>query len=375
VYPALAVLKALTKAERFQPGVESLPSGSSETGLETLWIGSVGGMEAGLVKREGVAFEAIPAAGLHGVSLRAMPNNLLQLGRGTSRSRAILRRFKPDVMFFTGGYLAMPMALAARSLLGARTPTAMYVPDIEPGLALKTLAHFSDVIALTAEDSQPYFRRHSKVTVTGYPTRPELAGWSIDAARRFLKIRPDLPTLLVFGGSKGAHSINQAVVAVLPELLTEMQIVHLSGSADWPEVDAWRGQLAQDLSERYRAYPYLHEEMGAALCAADLVVSRAGASTLGEFPLFGLPAILVPYPYAWRYQMVNAGYLTSRGAALVLNDAELSVKLAPMIRSTIHDPQKLQGMRDAMKALARPQAAAAIADLLSDQARRRRTEI
>ncbi len=128
-----------------------------------------------------------------------------------------------------------------------------------------------------------------------------------------------LPILLVFGGSTGARSINRALLAVLPELLKEMQIIHVSGKLDWAEVEAARGQLSglsgeqADLAQRYRAYPYLHAEMGAALAAADLALSRAGASSLGEFPQAGLPAILVPYPYAWRYQKVNASYLAAAG--------------------------------------------------------------
>jgi len=239
-------------------------------------------------------------------------------------------------------------------------------------LALKTLARFADVIAVTAQDSQAYFRSHPNVIVTGYPTRPELAGWSLESARQALQLSPDLPVLLVFGGSKGAQSINRAVLTALPELLTDMQIIHISGSGDWAEVDARQAQLPEELSNRYRPHAYLHEEMGAALRAADLVVSRAGASTLGEFPLFGLPAILVPYPYAWRYQQVNAEFLARRGAALILADAELSTKLIQTVRNTIHDSQMLHSMRKSMKALAKPQAAQEISGLLDDLAKRRR---
>jgi UDP-N-acetylglucosamine--N-acetylmuramyl-(pentapeptide) pyrophosphoryl-undecaprenol N-acetylglucosamine transferase len=128
-----------------------------------------------------------------------------------------------------------------------------------------------------------------------------------------LHLDPALPVLLVFGGSKGARSINRALLEALPGLLPEMQVLHISGNLDWPEVEAARSALstgeAAAWAERYHAFPYLHDEMGAALAAADLVVARAGASTLGEFPALGLPAILVPYPHAWRYQKVNADYL------------------------------------------------------------------
>jgi UDP-N-acetylglucosamine--N-acetylmuramyl-(pentapeptide) pyrophosphoryl-undecaprenol N-acetylglucosamine transferase len=352
VYPALSVLQALQQTPR--------NSGASpDPGLDVLWVGGVGGIEEDLVKRAGVPYEAVSAAGLHGVGLRSLPGNLWQLSRGYGQARQVLRRFRPEVMFFTGGYVAAPVAAA-----GWRIPSALYVPDIEPALALKFLARFASRIALTTEDSRAYFPGHAGLEVTGYPTRPEMKGWQPAEARRFLGLEADLPTLLVFGGSKGARSINQALLAVVESLLPEMQIVHISGQLDWPEVERLRESRAgSGYIERYHAYPYLHE-MGAALSAADLVVSRAGASALGEFPLFGLPAILVPYPYAWRYQKVNADYLARRGAATILADADLPTQLAPQVRQLMGDAARRAAMRQSMQALARPHAAEAIADLL-----------
>jgi UDP-N-acetylglucosamine--N-acetylmuramyl-(pentapeptide) pyrophosphoryl-undecaprenol N-acetylglucosamine transferase len=322
-------------------------------------------MERELVERSQVPFEAIPAAGVHGVGLRSLPGNLLQLARGYRRSGQILKRFQPDVMLFTGGYVAVPMALA-----GHRVPSVLYVPDIEPGLALKVLARLADRIAVTAEDSQAFLPSHSDVTVTGYPVRPDLALWEKQAALKQFGLGDQLPVLLVIGGSSGARSINRALLAVLPELLPEMQIIHVSGKLDWAEVEAARDRLAgssaqqADLLQRYRAYPYLHAEMGAALAASDLALARAGASTLGEFPQAGLPAILVPYPYAWRYQKVNAGYLAQRGAAVVVLDQDLPHRLAPLVRDLMHDATRLEQMRRSMRSLARPDAARAIAGLL-----------
>ena len=138
VYPALAVLQAI------------------KDNAEVLWIGGEGGMETQLVERSGIPFRTIPAAGVHGIGLRTLPRNLWQLGRGILASRRILREFKPDVLFFTGGYVAVPMALA-----GWKVPSLLYVPDIEPGLALNTLARFAEKIAVTAEDSLPLFQSTS----------------------------------------------------------------------------------------------------------------------------------------------------------------------------------------------------------------------
>ncbi len=311
-------------------------------------------MEEDLVKRAGIPFQAIPAAGLHGVGPFAWPRSLFRLARGTAAARRILREFRPNVLFFTGGYVAGPLALAGRSI-----PTLLYVPDIEPGLALKSVARFADYIAVSVADSQKYFAR--RVHATGYPLRPELAGWDAGKGRRALGLAEDLPTLLIFGGSKGARSINLAVVPNLPVLLERAQVVHISGAADWPAIETARAGLMSAQKSRYHAFPYLHEEMGAALASADLVISRAGASTLGEFPFFGLPAVLVPYPHAWRYQRINADYLAQRGAAVVLRDDALAQELFPAVKALLDNPAKLAAMRAAMRSLAQPQAAQAIA--------------
>ncbi|MDO9348317.1 MAG: glycosyltransferase, partial [Anaerolineales bacterium] len=180
--------------------------------------------------------------------------------------------------------------------------------------------------------------------------------------------------------SKGARSLNNALLKNLPALLELAQVIHISGELDWPNVEAARKHLSKRQAARYLAFPYLHEEMGAALAAADLAVARAGASTLGEFPLFGLPAILVPYPHAWRYQKVNADYLVERGAAVMIEDAQLwsrnrrplSGKLIATVNDLLNNPVKLQSMRAAMGRLSRPQAAADIAHQLSNLAGRRR---
>jgi UDP-N-acetylglucosamine--N-acetylmuramyl-(pentapeptide) pyrophosphoryl-undecaprenol N-acetylglucosamine transferase len=345
VYPALAVHSALT---------------SKVMDVDTLWVGGVGGMEESLVKRQGITFRSVPAAGVHGVGLSTMPRNLALLARGMFAARRILNDFKPDVLFFTGGYVAVPVALAGRSI-----PTMLYVPDIEPGMALKSLARFVDAIAVTTEESQKFFNK--RVYETGYPLRADLALWDRQMATQHLGLSGNLPVLLVFGGSKGAHSINLAVLNNLRDLLEQFEIVHLSGELDWQIVRSRREQLPMELAVRYHALPYLHE-MGAALASADLVVSRAGASCLGEFPLFGLPAILVPYPHAWRYQKVNADYLTRRGAAVILEDHRLNDELMSTLKVLMENPNKLKAMRAAMFELSHPRAAEKIASALIELA-------
>jgi len=351
-----------TNPEPF-PGKQATAGSATTDPLEVLWVGASGGMEADLVKREGLRFEAIPAAGVHGISLRTLPGNLWQLGLGFFSSRRLLRRFNPDVLFYTGGYVGVPMALAAR-LSGAHK-SLLYVPDIEPGLALKTIARYSDCIALTVPESRGFFPNHPSRVVTGYPLRPDLDKWTEAEARLFFALHEQLPILLVFGGSKGARSINQAVAAALPDLLQEMQVIHITGKLDWQMMEGVRAGLPAELLNRYRPFSYLYDEIGAAMLLADLALSRAGASTLGELPLFGVPAILVPYPYAWRYQRVNAAYLVKHGAAVQIEDGELGEQLLPKVRQLMADKEQLQKMSQVMRSLAKPEAASRLATLLS----------
>ncbi|MBI3153601.1 MAG: UDP-N-acetylglucosamine--N-acetylmuramyl-(pentapeptide) pyrophosphoryl-undecaprenol N-acetylglucosamine transferase [Chloroflexi bacterium] len=364
VYPALAVLEALKKlqVEGLQIASSNVvnlqPSTFQPASLQTLWVGGEGGMEEELVKREGISYCSVPAAGVHGVGLRALPGNIAKLTRGVLESRRILRDFKPDVLFFTGGFVAAPMAVAGRNI-----PTVLYVPDIEPGLALKFLSNFSDVVTVTAPDSKKYFSRPERITVTGYPLRADLSSWSREKATQHFGLDATKPTLLVTGGSKGARSINMAVLNHLEELLNIAQIIHLTGSLDWPVVEKAAQALPVQLKSQYHAMPYSHE-MGATLAAADLVVSRAGASTLGEYPFFGLPAVLVPYPYAWRYQKVNADYLAEQNAAVILQDELLEDRLLPVVKDILMNENKREAMRAALKKLSNPNAAKVIASQL-----------
>jgi len=327
--------------------------------LDLLWVGGEGGMEAELVARAGLQLTTLPAAGLHGVGLFALPRNLWQLARGYFAARRVLREFKPDALFFTGGFVAAPVALA-----GGRVPTLAFVPDIKPGFTLRLIARFADVIAVVAEESKQYFRRPERVQVAGYPVRSEIKRWERAKALRHFDLADDLPTLLVFGGSKGARTINDAVLVALPELLMDTQIIHVSGEANWSDVKAAYAMLPKELAARYHPFPYLHDDMGAAFAAADLALCRAGASTLGELPLFGLPAVLVPIPLKGHLQAENATYLQGRGAALILADEKMSAELVNMLRGLINDKARLKAMRTAMAALAAPDAAKHIAALL-----------
>ncbi len=368
MFPALSVAQMVIREWRLLPSAAaqaSAPALAGETGLRqhpVLWVGGVGGMEQVIVARAGLPFAAIYGGGVHGVGWR-LPLNALNLVRGLFQAWRLMRAYRPQALFVTGGFITVPASLAAWL---NRVPVMVYLPDIEPGLAVQLIGRLARRIAVTVEASRRYFRgRAADVVVTGYPVRSELARWAQaggarEAARRRLGIDLGRPTVLVTGGSRGARSLNRAVVAALPDWLRDFDVIHLSGELDWPEVQQAQAAVPAQLRAHYHAFAFLHE-IGPALAAADLVVSRAGASTLGEYPLFGLPAILVPYPHAWRYQHVNAQALVARGAALSLEEAALPERLAPEVRGLLEDRGRLAAMRAAARAAARPEAAARLA--------------
>ncbi len=361
-------------------GVEAQQQGTSLTRLdpiELLWVGSYSGVEADVVPRAGVPFEAIDVVGLRGMAPLQLVRNLAVLARGTYQAYRIIGRFQPDVIFVTGGYVSAPVVLAGRARQarrGGQVPVLIYLPDIVPGLAIRSLARLATRLAVSFEKSRQYLPR-GKVVVTGYPVRRELfstdrdGGDDINIARQNLGLDPDLKTVLVFGGSRGARRINQAVAAALDELLSLAQVVHVGGRLDFADLERRREALPATLRSRYHLFAYLHEEMIDALVAADLVVSRAGAATLGEFPAAGLPAVLVPYPYAGAHQRENAAVLAEVGGAIIMADAELTgERLANTVRQLLADEERLATMRANMRRLAQPDAARRIAELLVNMA-------
>ncbi len=345
VYPALAVISAWQRFVGHEP--------------EVLYLGSSGGIEETLVQREGIPFRGVHAGPLRGKGPLVVLRSARRLVRGVVQSWKVLGAFLPDALLATGGYVSIPVALAARI---RHIPIVVYLPDIEPGWAVRALAPLSQRIAVTAEASRDYLPSR-KVVVTGYPVREGVRGLDKVNARRRLGLPEDLPTLLVLGGSRGARSINVAVGDNLDQLLEVCQLIHISGTSDEGWLKERATQLGSHLSGRYALYPYLHSEFPSALAAADLALSRAGASVMGEYPAVGLPSVLVPYPYAGSHQDKNAEYLSQAGAALVLRNGQTK-SLQNAVIGLLKDPAKLGQMASRARALSRPNAAREIAALL-----------
>lgn len=393
MYPVLAVVPALKgkrgAASREQRATSEQPdliaqnsTLSPQPSTQFLWVGSHRGPERDLVTREGISFEAVPSGPLAGVSWATRFVSAIKIMAGTLKALALVWRFRPRALLITGGWVTIPAALACWL---SRIPVIIYAPDVEPGGTIRVLSRIAARVCVSSAESLRYYRPGQAVD-TGYPLRAELlqaAGYDplgrplpakkssrplVDAhkkGREHFGLSGKEPVLLVFGGSTGARGLSQVVTASLPQILESWQVLHLIGKRDWDWVQKSAARLPAATARRYHPYQYLHsDEMALALAAADLALSRAGASVLGEFPLFELPAILVPYPHAWRYQKTNADVLASHGAAIRVDEEDLSKELIPLLARLLGDASERKRMVDASSAQKKPQAAANLAEEL-----------
>jgi UDP-N-acetylglucosamine--N-acetylmuramyl-(pentapeptide) pyrophosphoryl-undecaprenol N-acetylglucosamine transferase len=352
VYPILAVLQYLDDQD--------------ESSQEICYVGNASSIEAKLTAQAGLPFREITTASFHGASPWAIPSRLAQLSRGTAQCVGIVDKFLPQAVLATGGYVCAPPVLAAWI---RKVPSVIYLPDVAPGLAVRTLGRCATVVAVSNQRSTGFFAP-GKAVVTGYPVRKELFQIDKTASRVKLGLEQGEKTLLVLGGSQGAHSINLAVGAILEDLLAVCQIVHISGEADASWLRSRRDELPSAQADRYAVHPYMHEEIIDALAAADLALARAGAATTGEFPAVGLPSILVPYPHVGRHQELNADHMVEHNAAVKLSDADLEKGvLRDTILGLLTDDGRLEGLAEGAHRLAQPSAAQRIADLLREIAR------
>lgn len=347
-------------------------------------MGASDGMEKRLVEHAGVRYQGIATGQLRGKNPLTVAQNSGKMVAGFLGSLAILREFQPHVCLATGGYVCAPVVIACRWL---KIPVLIYLPDMVPGWAIRTLSLFAQRVAVSYPEVTGYFGGATpvgKAIVTGYPVRQELVdlvgGGNLSpqrhmeqrgAARYQLATRLSrslitegqaLPLVLVWGGSQGSRNINESLWAALPQVLPHAHILHVVGERDWAQ---WQAKLQQppmaaDLWSRYHPVGYLHEEMMLALAAADVTVARAGASTLGEFPVARLPSLLTPLPGVNQEQ--NADYLVKHGGAVLVADATLRKDLAPVLLRLVQEPAQRRRMEEALARLAKPDAARAIAE-------------
>ena len=345
VFPALAV-------------AEALRSGVAEE-VEVLYLGRGDGVEATLARDAGIPFRDVSARAVRGRNLLAKLWSAGALLLGAWDALRAMRDFRPDVVFVTGGFASVPVAIAARL---SRRPLVLYQPDIEPGWAVRALYRIATRVCLTHEASRARAPA-GKSVVTGYPLRPLFTELDRPMARAHFNLN-GTPALLVAGAVQGAQRINDALSTDLERWIETAQVIHVTGAGDFTRMQQRRETLPQDLRHRYQVYEYMGDEFPVALAACDLAVSRAGASVLGEYPAAGLPAVLVPLALAGGHQRANARELERAGAALVLEDAEAPTRLMTTAMGLLHDAPRLQEMRRQASAAAHPQAARTIAKVL-----------
>jgi UDP-N-acetylglucosamine--N-acetylmuramyl-(pentapeptide) pyrophosphoryl-undecaprenol N-acetylglucosamine transferase len=327
VIPALAIANELKKSY----------------GAEVLFIGTARGIENRLVPAAGYPLKLVRVGALKNVSLMTRAKTAFDLPRAVWDAARMLNEFAPDVVIGVGGYASGPAMLAA---VVKHIPTLAFEPNVVPGFANRVVARFVSGAAVHFEESGKYFR-HAEVT--GVPVRQ--AFFEIAAKRG------GPPTLLVFGGSQGAHAINEAMIRCLPELRRQapgIHVIHQTGERDYNDALA----AYQSLGESAEVFKFI-EDMPAAFARSDVVVCRSGASTVAEITAAGKPAIFVPFPRAADdHQRVNAEALARVGAAVVVEESKLEgVWLAETIAALLGDLHRLEAMSEAARGLAHPNAA------------------
>ncbi len=340
VYPALSVAAALRRE-------------APETAL--LYFGLAGGAEQRIVAEHGIPFIGVHSGQLRGKSPLQAASGLARLLWGMAEAKGALSAFRAQRVFATGGYASMPVVLAAAR---AHIPLTVFLPDVYPGWAVRAASRLAGHVATTCDGALEHLPR-SKTAVTGYPLREEFWQANRREGRAMLGLG-DGDVLLVSGASSGSRMLNDALLPALPALLPYCEVVHITGRADEARVLAAREGLPEPLRMRYHVYGYL-DRMAWAMAAADLAVMRAGASCLAEPPATGLPAILVPGSFS--DQRRNADYMAAQGAATVLDEAELS-SLSDRVLGLLAQPELVRTMAAATRSLARPDAAASLANLL-----------
>ena len=322
-----------------------------------LFVGAEQGIEARIVPKEGFELRTLPVGGIKGLGIGRKVRNLMGMVSGVGKARKILREFKPNVVIGVGGYASFPM-LCAATLSGC--PRVIMEQNAIPGLANRVLGKWVSFAAVTDARTRSYFGE--RAVVTGNPVRPE-----------FKSIAPKahVPpyTILVFGGSQGAQSINRAVMEGLGELAdwkTQLRFVHQTGERQLEEVKRAYASNGFDADVR-TFFNNFHEQY----VAADLIVARSGATTVAEIKAAGRAAILVPFPFATDdHQTKNARAMVEENAAILISNSDLTGKrLAGEIRSVLGTPSRLNELETNARRIAILDAEQRIVNLVEQASR------
>ena len=323
---------------------------------QLVFVGTKEGLEERIIPSYGFRLLFIQTRGL---SRRSYPSNLFlvfYLLRGFYQALRILNQKRPNLVVGTGGYVSFPVVMLA-SL--KNIPTLIQEQNSYPGISTRFLSHFVDKVCLSYSESVRYFSSEKKLEVIGNPVREDLIHRERNQALKKFGLEEGRKTIFVFGGSQGAHTINQVFLQCLDLLKSEWQVLWQTGEADFPEIS----QKVKG-KEIVCAVCAFIEDMGSAYAASDLVISRAGALTLAEITACGKPSVLIPFPFATAdHQRHNAEALQKKGAATVILQKDLTAeKLSDEIRSLLSDETRLKQMAERSKKMGKPEAVSLLVD-------------
>jgi len=345
IYPALSIGREISEQ---QPG------------SSLLYIGTNRGLESRIVPEQGIPFEQITITGFRRSLSWENVRTVMRFVQGVRRSKELLRKFKPDVVIGTGGYVCGPVVYAA-SRLGI--PTLIHEQNVIPGLTNKFLSRYVDAVAVSFKESISHFNRCSDVEFAGNPCATTVLHANRDKGFASLGLQPGTPFVLVVGGSGGARALNEAMVEMLPLLhkLSHTPFIFVTGERFYEPIVERFKQMPAAISNRVHVLPYIHN-MPEVLSAASLFVGRAGASFLAEITSLGIPSILIPSPNVTNnHQEANARSLADAGAAVMIVEKELTGDLLfKHVASIMSDTTNRDIMAQASRKLGMPKAAAAI---------------
>ncbi|MED4401668.1 undecaprenyldiphospho-muramoylpentapeptide beta-N-acetylglucosaminyltransferase [Metabacillus fastidiosus] len=345
IYPALALINEMKR---------------NDENIEFLYIGTEKGLEKGIVERAGIPFQSIEITGFKRKLSLDNIKTVIRFLKGVNDSKKMLKQFKPDVVIGTGGYVCGPVVYAAAKL---GIPSIVHEQNSLPGITNKFLAKYVDKVAICFSEAEKYFPT-DKVILTGNPRASEVIGADGKKGKESLGLTNGKKSVLIFGGSRGARAINNAVLQIIPALKNkDYEVVYVTGEVHYKNVMEKIEKMSSPPNIIIK--PFIHN-MPDVLAGIDLIVSRAGATSLAEITALGLPSILIPSPYVTaNHQEVNARSLSDHDAAILLSEQALNgeVLLAQMDEILLNE-QRLTQMAEASKKLGIPDAAKKLYDVM-----------
>ncbi|MBI4650646.1 undecaprenyldiphospho-muramoylpentapeptide beta-N-acetylglucosaminyltransferase [Candidatus Desantisbacteria bacterium] len=347
IYPGIALAKAIKNRN---------PDG------KIIFIGKKKGLEEQIFLRDGWDYRTIIISGMPREFSVKWFSFIFKMILGIIQSIIIINKEKPDIIVGTGAYITVPVILSGKIF---RVPELLMEQNTYPGIATRFLARIVNKIAVSFEETVKYLPG-KKCIHTGNPVRPEIISKDKESACRLLNFDESKKTLLIFGGSQGAHSINKACIDMKPllePLYDRLQMIMITGENDFKEVN----ECYEKTNIKIMIAPFYYN-MENALAVSDMVISRSGASTLAEVTARGIPSILIPYPYATdQHQLKNAEAMVKSGAAYIIPDRDLTGEiLGKYIIALLFDDIKLKSIKEASKKLGRPDAIENIAKIVEE---------